>query len=199
MKAILAILSLSFTLASLTGSALSQEVILRPGETFMLRISGVPADESAMVSGRYSIANDGTIRLQYINPVNANDLTPSQLSRKIELAYTSAEIYTKPTVNIDTTESKVRDQYVTIMGEVNATRPIPHNPNLRLLSAIAQAGGFTDYAARDRVVLVRDGKRTEHDLRKAGSQDDVLLRPGDQVVVAESKPFDIFKKKGKKN
>ena len=77
----------------LPGSALAQgETTLKAGESFGLRISGVPADEVQLVSAQYGISDAGTIRLPYLKiSIQAAGLKPSALARKIEAAYRSAE------------------------------------------------------------------------------------------------------------
>ena len=69
------------------------ETILQKGHSFVMRISGVPADEVALVSQKYGISDEGTIRLPYLKiPLVAAGLKPSVLARKIEAAYKKAEI-----------------------------------------------------------------------------------------------------------
>lgn len=199
MKTSFRILTLVGLIIALPSALLAQgEPILKKGETFTLRISGVPANEAAVINGPYTISDDGMIRLHLINPVNASGLTPSRLSAKIETTYKSAEIYTKPTVNINVAGGGAAERYVTVMGEVAAQGPVAYNPNLTLLAAIGQARGFTDYADKKQVILVRNGQRTYHDLSRAGTKDDVVLKPGDQIAVRiENKLRDLFKgKKG---
>ena len=199
MKAPFQILSLIGLIIALPSTLLAQgEPILKKGETFNLRISGVPANEAAVINGPYTISDDGLIRLHLINPVSASGLTPSKLSAKIESTYKSAQIYTKPTVNINVSSQGGTERYVTVLGEVAAQGPVAYNPNLTLLAAIGQARGFTDFADRKQVILVRNGKRTYHDLSRAGSKDDVVLKPGDQVAVRiENKLRDLFDKNKK--
>ncbi|MEM9479203.1 MAG: polysaccharide biosynthesis/export family protein [Verrucomicrobiota bacterium] len=175
------------------------EPVLKAGETFNLRISGVPPEDAAALNGPYTISNSGMIRLHLLDPVSAQGLTPSQLSSKIEQTYKTAEIYTKPTVNVIVSGGGPGERYVTVMGEVAAQGPVPYNPNLTLLAAVAQARGFSDFADREEVIVVRNGNRTIHNLSRAGTKDDIVLKPGDQVIVKDQKPFKGIFDRGKKD
>ncbi len=177
-------------LALLFGGAQSlfaQESILKAGQSFTLKVSGVPAEDMASLSGIYSVGQSGTIRLQYLEPVRAVGLRPSELAAKIEKAYKTAQIYTKPTINIALAQDTKSAQMVTVNGEVKAPRGVPYNVGMKMLDAIAQCSGFTDFADKKKVILVREGKRSEHDLRTAGGKSDAVLKPGDQIVVKQRK------------
>ena len=56
---------------------------------------------------------------------------------------------------------------------------------MTLLDALAQAGGFTDWANREKVRVIRSGKTTEHDVRKIGQDPtrDIALRENDKIIV----------------
>ena len=94
---------LIYSLITLIAPSLSQsqanEVTLKEGNSFNLRISGVPADEVALVSQKFTISDGGEIRLPYLKiGIKAAGLKPSVLARKIETAYRAAQIYTSPVV-----------------------------------------------------------------------------------------------------
>ncbi|MEM0895414.1 MAG: polysaccharide biosynthesis/export family protein [Verrucomicrobiota bacterium] len=199
MKRILSLAVLTSLLLSPTFVAAQGEPTLKAGETFTLRISGVPPEDSAAINGPYTISNSGMIRLHLLDPVSASGLTPSALSSRIEQTYKQAEIYTKPTVNVIVSGGGPQERYVTVMGEVAAQGPVPYNPNLTLLAAVAQARGFSDFANREQVIVVRNGERTIHDLSRAGTKDDIVLKPGDTVVVRDKKAFGGLFDRGKKD
>ena len=159
------------------------EVTLKPGESFGLRISGVPADEIALVSQQFQISDAGTIRLPYLKvDIKAAGLKPSALARKIENAYRTAEIYTAPTIQIDpqVTENK---HYVSVLGEVRAPQKVELVPGMTLLDAIATCGSFTDFAKTKKVKLVRGKKVTYHNLSRGATKENVALLRNDIVTV----------------
>ena len=73
--------------------------------------------------------------------------------------------------------------YVSVLGEVNTRRGVSYTPGLTLLEAIAQCGGFSDFANPKRVKLTREGKATIHDLSRTTSDANVKLQPNDIITV----------------
>ena len=61
----------------------------------------MPSTDQASISQTYTISDGGTIKLLYLEAeMSASGLRPSELARKIEAAYKTAEIFTKPNVTI---------------------------------------------------------------------------------------------------
>ena len=168
---------------SINPMAAANEITLKAGNSFGLRISGVPAEEVAMVSQKFTISDEGTIRLPYLKTgIRAAGLTPSALARKIEAAYRSAQIYTQPVIQVDATPGQ-EQRFVTVIGEVRNASTIAYVPGLRLLDAIARAGGFTDFAKESKVKLTRGSKVSYHDLRRSSDKENVPLQPNDLITV----------------
>ena len=164
-------------------TGLSQETILKNGQSFALRISGVPADEVALVSQKFSISDAGIVRLPYLKAgIKAAGLKPSALARKIEDAYKNAEIYTRPTIQIDVTIDPT-ERYVSVIGEIRSPGTVSYRPGITLLDAIAQTGGFTDFASTKQIKLTRGTKVTYHSLRKGDPKENVALEPNDIITV----------------
>ena len=164
-------------------AALAQEPILQNGQSFSLRIAGVPQDDQLAVSQAYTISDAGTIKLLYLSEMKASGLRPSQLARKVEAAYRSAQIYSKPNVVITLGEAGGAQRFISVLGELNAQRPVVYTPGLTMLAAVSQCGGFSDFANPKKVKLTRGGKISYHDLSKTSSKDNVILQPDDIVSV----------------
>jgi polysaccharide export outer membrane protein len=174
----------------LPGAALAQETVLQKGQSVILRISGVPADEISLVSQKYGIGDDGTIRLPYLKvAISAAGLKPSALARKVEAAYRSAEIYTQPTVQIDSSGAAGggSERFLSVMGEIKAPRSVSYSPGMTLLDAIAQCGGFTDFADRKKVKLTRGSTVTYHRLSTSDPKENAKLQPNDIITVSPTK------------
>jgi polysaccharide export outer membrane protein len=84
---------------------------------------------------------------------------------------------------------------VYVNGEVKNPGPFPYNKEMTLLRAITSAGGFTQWANKGRVDILREEKGTNQvthvdagDIER-GKIPDVPLKPNDQVVVRERKFF----------
>ncbi len=181
MKSLFAVLLV--LVAALSGAS-AQETPLAAGQTLMLKLAGVPADEQAAISGQYTVSDGGTISLLYIPEIRAVGLRPSELARRIESAYRSAQIYTKPNVTINLERGAV-DRFVTVMGEVNSAGQVPYTPGLTMLAAIAQRGDFSDFGDSRDVKLTRGGQVTYHNLSRAASTENATLQPGDLIVVGK--------------
>jgi polysaccharide biosynthesis/export protein len=130
---------------------------------------------------------DGKISLPLLNDIQAAGMTPMELRERLMQRLT--EYMPHPEVSVVVTE--VRSFKVAVIGQV----PKPDRYELRsaatVMDVLAMAGGFTDYASRSRIVVIRSsGDRTERipfDYEKVRSGDpsqvNLRLRPGDIVLV----------------
>ena len=168
-------------------SAWAQEVQLRSGDAFDLRISGVPSDDQATISGSYTVDGSGYINLPYINKVKAGGRTPSDVQSAVEHMYAEQGIFTHPTIALNIAQSA---RFVNVGGPgINGGgKRLPYTPDLTVLSAITAAGDFNEFAKQSQVSLIRGGKRIVLDctqLRRDPSKDMAVL-PGDNIQVPES-------------
>ncbi len=163
------------------------ELPLKTGEALRISVLGVPqADIVSFSSTPFTISNGGTVNLPHIGEIRASGLTPSALAKSIESAYKSAQIYTRPSINISKDQSSpttVTQNTVTVSGNVRQTGVVTWRPSLRLIDAISERGGFDDFANKARVKLIRDSRETIYDMRKIAPTNNVLLKPGDVVHV----------------
>jgi polysaccharide export outer membrane protein len=133
------------------------------------------------------IRPDGKISIPLLNDVQAAGLTPMEL--RDQLMKRLAEYIPHPEVSVVVTE--VRSFKVSVIGQV----PKPDRYQLRsaatVMDVLAMAGGFTEFASRSRIVVIRaSGDKTERipfDYEKVRSGDpnqaNFQLRPGDIVLV----------------
>jgi polysaccharide biosynthesis/export protein len=77
---------------------------------------------------------------------------------------------------------------VFVSGEVEDEGAVPWRDGMTAWQALTRAGGPTRTAKLRAVYVLRDGEAIEIDMNDVaqGRQDDVLLRPNDQIVVPES-------------
>ncbi len=86
------------------------------------------------------------------------------------------------------------EKRITIVGEVNKPTTIPYRKGLTILDIILTAGGFTDFAKKNDVVIMRkktNGKRESisvkvNNLMKGDINRNLEIVPGDFIVVKES-------------
>jgi protein involved in polysaccharide export with SLBB domain len=177
------LLAMLFT--GVTASAQNTESALRPGDSIIVKISGVPTEEINVVSNTYDIADNGSINLPYIGQVQATGMRPSALQRSIESAYKSADIFTHPTVQV-TPNREAATQVVYVSGEVKAPGRIGMTPGMSVHDTITSAAGPTDFANMKKVKLTRNGQTRELDLRRADGPDAALpAQPGDKIHVSQ--------------
>ena len=138
------------------------------------------------VSRTVPVRPDGKISLPLIDDVQAAGLTPMQL--KEVLTKKLSKYMASPEVAVIVRE--VHSFTVSVMGEVRKAGRYELKNRATVFDAIALAGGFTEFASRSSVTILRhDGTkltRIPFDYKKGvaadGRQEILLLRPGDVVV-----------------
>jgi polysaccharide biosynthesis/export protein len=132
---------------------------------------------------------DGQISLPLIGDVNASGLTPTAL--KDAIANKLKEYKETPLVSVIVVE--INSYNIFVMGEVVHPGKYSLKSNTTLLQALSLAGGFTPYASRNKILLMRKDPatfavseiRVKYDKILSGNdpQRDILLKPGDTIVV----------------
>jgi polysaccharide export outer membrane protein len=137
---------------------------------------------------------DGRISFPLLDDVVAAGKTPIQL--KEELTEQLAEYITAPHVTVVVTQINSKNVYV--LGEVTREGPVFLRSGMRVVDAIAVAGGFSAFAGPDRVKVIRnleDGGPVEftfdyEDYVNGKDLDqNILLLPGDRIIVPDDKLF----------
>ena len=130
---------------------------------------------------------DGYISFPLINDVKAAGITPIELKKNIEDVL--KKFVTNPVVTVTVTEPASQRFY--ILGEVIKTGEYPLRKDLTVLQAFAIAGGFTQWASKDEIILMR--KENGQDkiyridykdiVRGKNVVQNVYLRADDTIVV----------------
>lgn len=136
------------------------------------------------------MSGEGFIELPLIGQVRAAGLTLSELKQSIEEKLKKGYLV-NPDVQIILQEYK--QDVVHLLGQVAAPGPYRITHSNTLLDTISKAGGFTPIAKRNKVKIIRkeDGRSivffvdTTRITEKGNLQDDVLLMPGDVIIVPE--------------
>ena len=179
------VIHLAIAMACVSGVALAADAAFRVGDTLELRIGGVPAEETQLVTGSYTVDGEGYINLPHVGKVRAAGLGQAALQRAVEAAYRSGQIYTNPTITV-TVPTTLR--FVNVSGDVRQPRRVEYTSDLTVLGAISAAGGFTDFADQRKVRLLRGGQVRIVDIKAVRSNPslDIILLPGDQIEVPQS-------------
>lgn len=128
---------------------------------------------------------DGKISLPLLNDVQAAGLTAMQLAANIRESL--GKYLTNPQVTV--TVSQINSQRVFVTGEVAKSGALPLLPGMTALQALSSSGGFTQFARTKGIYILRNqnGKQAKlpYNYKEVlkGKQDDVVLQPGDIVVV----------------
>jgi polysaccharide biosynthesis/export protein len=136
---------------------------------------------------------DGKISTPLNEDMVAVGKTPSQLAHDIEQKL--SEYVRSPHVNVIVTKPASVFSQVEVIGQVNHPEAVAYRDGMKVLDAILEVGGLTEYAAGNRARIVRMVDGREQDipvhlsaLVNAGDMSQNLpLKPGDVLVVPESR------------
>jgi len=97
------------------------------------------------------VRTDGKISFPLLNDVQAAGLTPLEMKRNMEEGLKNFVSSPFVTITVSTPDS----QKFYILGEVMRTGEYPLTKNLTVLQAFAIAGGFTEWASKKEIILLR--------------------------------------------
>jgi len=139
------------------------------------------------LSTRVVVRPDGKISLPFVGEVDVAGRSPSSLEQ--EIAQRLGE-YLDPPILVVVIVEEINSPHISVLGEVRTPNRFPLRESLTVLDAIALAGGLTQYANDDEVFVLRQQDGGIHpitvrlkDLLEKGSNDPLVLRPGDTVYV----------------
>ena len=156
--------------------------VLGPGDSFAVQVWKEPA-----LSGSVTVRPDGFVTLPLINEIQVVGLTTSQLRKLLEQKY--KEFTTDPFVTISI--GGISSSEVFLIGPgTGKNGAFPLKGNESILQLITRVGGLGIFADRSNIRIVRrDGpKVTEYvvdydAIIKGDLKQDLLLRPGDRVII----------------
>ncbi len=138
---------------------------------------------------------DGRITIPLVKDLPAVGKTPSMLEEDIRRQL--SEYIEDPLVSVMVNEfAGTFSQQVRIVGATEEPASLPYRANMTVLDAMIAVGGLSEFAAGNRAKLIRFdkelGSQREYalrltDLLKRGDSDaNVLLQPGDVIIIPES-------------
>lgn len=142
------------------------------------------------LGGEVPVRPDGKISLPLLDDVQAEGLTPTELKEVLTREF--AEFVTSPSVTV--VVIAMNSRFVSVLGGVNREGRIPLTRNLRVLEAIAHSGGFTTFADKDDIRIVRrrpdggeDEYRFDYDAYIKGKAPgtNIVLMNGDTIIVPD--------------
>ncbi len=144
--------------------------------------------KNADLSKAVIVRPDGMITLPLIGEIKAGGTTPNQLR---EIISKRLEKY-KEIPEVTVTVAQVNSYIVYVLGEVKNPGKYQVKSYTTVLQALAQAGGFAQWAKKNDMLIVRKTPngleqkirvRYKDVLDDKGSWSDELLYPGDTLVV----------------
>jgi polysaccharide biosynthesis/export protein len=172
--------------AALQAAETSQYVI-GPGDGLTIFVWRNPELTTPVI-----VRPDGKISTPLVDNMVAVGKTPSQLARDLEHVLS---VYVRtPEVNVIVTQALSTFSQVKVVGQVAKPQAVPYRAGMTVLDVILQVGGLSQFASGNRAKIVRNenGHQTQIPVKldrlvnKGDMTQNVLLKPGDVVVVPES-------------
>ncbi|MES2698605.1 MAG: XrtA/PEP-CTERM system exopolysaccharide export protein [Pseudomonadota bacterium] len=138
---------------------------------------------------------DGRITTPLVADMPAVGKTPTMLAEDIRLQL--SQYIADPLVTVIINEfAGTFSQQVRIVGATEQPASLPYRANMTLLDAMIAVGGLSEYASGNQAKLIRfdrtTGLQKEYSLRlgdllrRGQSEANVMLMPGDVIIIPES-------------
>ncbi len=169
-----------------------------PGEEYVIG----PLDELTIhvwrndeLGAEVQVRPDGRITTPLVSDMPAVGKTPTMLSEDIRLQL--SQYISDPLVTVIVNKfAGTFSQQVRIVGATEQPASLPYRANMTLLDAMIAVGGLSEYASGNRAKLIRfdrtTGRQEEYALRlgdllrRGESEANVMLMPGDVIIIPES-------------
>lgn len=169
-----------------------------PGEEYVIG----PLDELTIFVWRnpelgasVQVRPDGRITTPLITDMPAVGKTPSMLAEDLKLQL--SQYIQEPLVSVIVNKfAGTFSQQVRVVGATEKPASLPYRANMTLLDAMIAVGGLSEYASGNRAKLIRFDKESGHQrefavrlgdlLKKGDSTANVMLMPGDVIIIPES-------------
>jgi polysaccharide export outer membrane protein len=160
----------------------SDEFVIGHGDMLKITVWGQEGLDSNVI-----VQPDGKISLPLVDDVPAAGLTVDALRQELDKRYRAFIL--EPAVSVTVTEIKSLKIYV--IGEVNRPGEYDLLTYTDVLQAITKAGGFTIYAKRNKVEIIRTfgGQKIKtrfnysQVVRGKNLEQNIPLKPGDVIIV----------------
>lgn len=167
-----------------------EEYVIGPLDTLTIFVWRNPE-----LGAKVQVRPDGRITTPLITDMPAVGKTPSMLAEDIRLQL--SQYIEDPLVSVIVDNfSGTFSQQIRIVGATTKPASIPYRANMTVLDAMIAVGGLSEYAAANNARLIRfdkaSGKQKEYKLRlgdllkKGDSKANVMLSPGDVIIIPES-------------
>lgn len=161
-------------LASTAWAAGDSTYTLGSGDVITIRVFG----EEELTFEEIRLTDAGTISYPFIGEIRAAGKTGMELEKIIGDAL-RADYLVDPKVSVRIIH--YREFYVN--GEVKSPGGYAFQPGLTIRKAVALAGGFSDWASKSKIYIIRE---TGSERKPVKADLDSVVKPGDIVTVEQS-------------
>ena len=157
-----------------------QQYVIGPSD-----VLGINVWRETDLSGQVQVRPDGKISMPLLNDVQAAGLTSEQLSADITTRL--KKFLEEPRVTVSVIQ--INSKKIFIVGEVSRTGAVPLTPGMTILQALAQAGGFSEFANTGKIYVMRteNGQTVKYPVNYKnllkGRDQNFMLMAGDTIVV----------------
>jgi len=141
------------TLGAMTNNSGLEPEVLRIGDSLTITFTDTPTPIPVLED---KIKEDGTVTLIFNQTFKADGKIRGDLEKEIRARYVP-DYFKQLTVTVKQLDT-TRWYYVN--GEVRAPARLIYNSRITVLKAVSSAGGFTDFAKKKKVKLIRADGRT---------------------------------------
>ncbi len=137
--------------------------------------------DEPQLSNVFTVSDGGTIAFPLVGNMQASGLTGDEVSVAIAKALEQTKLLNQPSVSVQV----VAYRPISVLGEVNHPGQYPYQPGMKMLDAVALAGGFTyravtGYASDWRSEGEPAGQAVEGKIDPSS-----VLEPGDVITIYE--------------
>lgn len=144
---------------------------------------------------KIQVRPDGRITTPLVTDMPAVGKTPAMLAEDIRLQL--SQYIEEPLVSVIVNKfAGTFSQQIRVVGSTEKPASLPYRANMTVLDAMIAVGGLSEYAAGNRAKLIRFDKQSGGQkeyalrltdlLRKGDSKANVMLQPGDVIIIPES-------------
>jgi polysaccharide export outer membrane protein len=169
--------------AAAPSSTPSDEFVIGPGDVLAINVW-----KETDISKVIPVRSDGRISLPLIGELQSSGLTPKQLEG--EITKRLKDYVAEPSVTVVVQE--IHSKSINVLGMVARPGLYPLTKTMTVVDAIANAGGFRDFAKQKSIYILRqnpDGTQArlpfnyKEVIRGVNAAQNVKLQPGDNIVV----------------
>ncbi|AWW74901.1 polysaccharide export protein [Erythrobacter sp. KY5] len=170
----------------------SEEYIIGPLDEITIHVWRNPE----LSAEKIQVRPDGRITIPLVRDMPAVGKTATQLQDDIKDEL--VQYIEQPIVSVIVNQfNSTFDQQIRVVGSTEQPASLPYRANMTVLDAMIAVGGLGEFAAGNRAKLLRidreAGTQKEYRLRlsdllkRGDSTANVMLRPGDTIIIPESR------------